>query len=116
MVTIKLNNLIFFSYHGVHEEEKILGNSYEVNVDLSFEAAGTIKTLEQTINYVSVYNIIKQRMTIPAALLETLAQDIADRIHASDKRIKSIRVCVDKKNPPIANMEGSVGVIFTKNF
>jgi len=116
MMTIQLKNLIFFAYHGVHEEEKILGNTYGVNVDLSFEAADNITALEQTINYVSVYNIIKQRMSIPAALLETLAQELANQIYASDNRIKSITVSVDKKNPPIANIEGSVGVIYTKNF
>lgn len=114
--TIHLNNLTFFSFHGLYEEEKILGNNFGVDVSLSFNAAEKIYTLEQTTNYVAVYNIIKQRMAIPTALLETLAQDLALKIYEYDKRIKSITVKVEKKNPPISNMEGSVCVSFKKDF
>lgn len=116
MVTIQLKNLLFFSHHGIHEEEKILGNTFEINVDISFNATDRIDSLEQTINYASVYAIIKQRMSIPTELLETLAQDIAHQVHAVDSRILSITVAVEKKNPPIPGMEGSVGVTCRKDF
>jgi dihydroneopterin aldolase len=116
MITISLHNLIFHSFHGIHEEEKILGNTFTVNVSLSFQPAEKISSLEQTINYASVYQIVKQRMSLPTALLETLAQDLALQIHAFDKRIKSISVSVEKKNPPIPNMEGSVSVNYKKDF
>ena len=81
MFTINLHNLQFFSFHGIHEEERILGNNYEVNVELSFDTEEQITALEQTINYASVYDIIKKRMSVPTALLETLAQDLAQEIH-----------------------------------
>lgn len=116
MFTIKLHNLNFFSFHGVHDEEKILGNNYEVNIELSFDSAEQIKKLDQTINYASVYEIIKKRMSVPTPLLETLAQDLAQEIHLFDKRIRSVSVAVEKKNPPISNMEGSVGVTYMKDF
>lgn len=119
MFTINLKNLSFYSYHGIHEEEKILGNEFEVNAELSFEANDHIDSLEQTINYASVYEIIRQRMTIPTGLLETVAQDIAQQIHAFDSRILSVSVSIEKKNPPIPGMEGmegSVGVTFRKDF
>ena len=116
MVSIQLKNLLFFSHHGIHEEEKILGNTFEVNVDISFNGNERIDSLEQTINYTSVYRIIKQRMAIPSGLLETLAQDIAHQVHAHDNRILSITVSIEKKNPPIPGMEGSVGVTYHKDF
>jgi len=116
MFTIHLHNLKFFSFHGVHDEERILGNEYEVNASLSFEAAEKITALEQTINYVSVYEIIKKRMAIPTALLETLAEDLAQKIYSIDDRIRSISVSIEKKNPPIPNMDGSVAVSCTKKF
>ena len=34
MITIHLHHLIFFACHGLHEEEKILGNEYEVNAEV----------------------------------------------------------------------------------
>lgn len=116
MVTIQLKNLLFFSHHGIHEEEKILGNEFEVNVELSFEETDRIDSLEQTINYASVYQVIKQQMGIPSELLETLAQDMAHRVHAFDNRILFITVSIEKKNPPIPGMEGSVGVKYYKEF
>ena len=116
MFTINLHNLIFYSFHGVHEEERILGNSYEVNVALSFNTSVQITLLQQTIDYASVYEIIKQRMNIPEKLLETLAQDLAQKIVDFDSRITSITVSVEKKNPPIPNMEGSVSVNYKKDF
>jgi len=116
MITISLHNLIFHSFHGVHEEEKILGNTFIVHISLSFHPAEKISLLEQTVNYASVYEIVKQRMSMPTALLETLAQDLAQELHAFDKRIKSISVSVEKKNPPIPNMEGSVSVNYKQDF
>jgi 7,8-dihydroneopterin aldolase/epimerase/oxygenase len=116
LFTINLHNLIFHSFHGIHEEERILGNTFEVNVTLSFSSAQTITALEQTINYATVYEIIKQRMQIATPLLETLVQDLSEEIRAFDNRIKSISVSVEKKNPPIPNMEGSVSVHYKKEF
>lgn len=116
MFTIKLQNLTFYSFHGVHEEERVLGNNYEVNVVLSFDTIEMVTTLEQTINYSAVYEIVKQNMLIPNALLETLAQHLAQEIRAFDKRIRSISVSVEKKNPPISNMLGSVSVNYKQEF
>lgn len=116
MVTIQLKDLLFFSHHGIHEEEKILGNEFEVNVELSFNADDRIDSLEQTVDYSSVYAIIKQQMAIPTRLLETLAQHIAQKIHAFDNRILSVTVSIEKMNPPIRGMQGSVGVKYHKDF
>src|SRR5436190_22565330 len=101
MFTIHFNHLKFFSYHGIHDEERILGNDYEVNVSLSFEAAENITTLKQTIDYVTIYELIKKRMDVPTALLETLAEDLVQRIYSADQRIRSISVSIEKKNPPL---------------
>jgi dihydroneopterin aldolase len=116
MFTINLHNLIFYAFHGVYDEERILGNEFEVNVSIGFDADEQIISLEQTVNYASVYKIVKQRMAIPTPLLETLAQELTHEIHDFDNRIKSISVSVKKKDPPISNMEGSVAVHYKKVF
>lgn len=116
MFTINLHNLIFHSFHGVHDEESILGNTFVVHVAVSFTPDKKIAALQQTINYASVYNIIKQKMLIPTPLLETLVQDLAQEIYEFDRRINSISVSVEKKNPPIPNIDGSVSVTYKKDF
>lgn len=116
MFTINLHHLIFHSFHGVYDEERILGNTFEVNVSIAFVAHQQVTSLEETINYVSVYEIIKQRMSQTTPLLETLAQELTQKIYDFDNRIKTISVSVEKKNPPISNMEGSVSVTYKKDF
>ena len=116
MFTINLHNLTFHAYHGVYEEERILGNDFEVNVSVTFEADEPVTSLQHTINYVSIYKIVKQRMDVPLPLLETLAQELTQEIYDFDNRIKTISVSVEKKNPPISNMEGSVSVHYKKEF
>jgi 7,8-dihydroneopterin aldolase/epimerase/oxygenase len=116
MFTINLHNLIFHSFHGVHDEERILGNTFEVNVSVTFEPDQQVTTLEDTINYATIYEIIKQRMSMPTHLLETLVQEMTQEVYDFDNRIKSIAISVEKKNPPISNMEGSVSVHYKKPF
>lgn len=116
MFTITLHNLVFHSFHGIHEEEKILGNTFIVDAEISFQEEDRVDSLEQTINYASVFEIIKRRMAVPTALLETIAQDLAGEIRLLDERISSIRISIQKKHPPIRSMEGSVGVTYRKDY
>lgn len=116
MFTIQLSALQFFSFHGIHEEEKILGGKFEVNVAVSFQVTGPIHTLEQTIDYVKIHTIIKQRMSIATALLETVAQELAVLIQASDNRITAVEINIKKLHPPIPAFEGAVGVSYKRVF
>jgi 7,8-dihydroneopterin aldolase/epimerase/oxygenase len=96
----------------VHEEETLLGNEFEVNITVQFEAAGKITSLDDTINYAAVFAIAKQRMAMPTGLLETVAQDMAESIAALDKRIKTISVSIDKLNTPIEGLNGRAGITY----
>jgi len=117
MITIHLNNLIFYSFHGVHEEERILGNEYEVNAVIQFhEIDPEIDSLSQTINYVDIFEIIKNRMNIPTQLLETVVMDIGNTIHEKYNYVRSINISLTKNHPPIQQIQGSVGVSWHKEF
>jgi len=116
MITVHLHNLQFTGYHGVHDEERVLGNIYVLNIDVEVDAKEHITQLHQTADYVAIYEIVKKRMFIPSALLETVAQDLTDLIHTYDNRIRSVFVSIKKLNPPIINFQGSVGVSYKKEF
>jgi dihydroneopterin aldolase len=116
MITIHLNKLTFFSHHGVHNEETIVGTGFEINVAISFEETQKIVSLDQTINYVTVYHIIKDHMKKPSLLLETVAMQVAEDIHKIDRRIRTINISISKLNPPINNFTGNVGVTYIKEF
>ncbi|MGI8582066.1 MAG: dihydroneopterin aldolase [Chitinophagaceae bacterium] len=115
MITIHLYNLKFHSFHGVHEEEKLLGNEYEVNAEVQFhEEQSVIHSLSQTINYAEIFEIIKKRMHIPSALLETVVMDIGNTIHEKYNYVRSINISLKKIHPPIEGIVGSVGVSWHK--
>lgn len=116
MITIHLHNLKFYSFHGLHEEERVLGNEYEVNADVQFYEEGKIDALDQTINYTDVFEIIKKRMHIPTPLLETVIMDIGIAISEQYNFIRFINISLKKIHPPIEGIEGSVGVSWYKQF
>ena len=116
MFTIHLNKLKFYAYHGVHEEETVIGTDFEVSVAVSFNAIEKVEQLNDTINYVNIYEIIKLHFVQPEKLLETLAQNITQEIHKTDSRITSINITINKLNAPISNFIGTVGVTYSKSY
>ena len=116
MLTIHLHKLLFHSFHGYYEEEKILGNDFEVDADIVVDAPDQITTLRQTVNYVTLYNIIKERMRQSTPLLETVAQELTQAIHKIDIRIKSVSITIKKLSPPVENFQGMVGVSYKSEF
>ena len=81
MVTVHLHNLHFNSFHGVHDEEKILGNEYLIDASVEFhEEREVITSIQGTINYEDIYDIIKERMSMPTPLLETIVMEIGNEI------------------------------------
>ncbi len=116
MLTIHLHKLLFHSFHGLYEEEKILGNEFEVSADVVVDTREQITTLRQTVNYITVYEIIKIRMQQSTPLLETVAQELTQAIQNIDERIKSVSITIKKLSPPLENFQGFVGVSYKTEF
>lgn len=117
MITVHLRQLLFNAFHGVHEEEKILGNEYVVDCSVEFhEDAEVIEHINDTVNYVAIYEIIKKRMDISTPLLETVIMEIGNEIHNQFEQLISITVSIKKLHPPIEGIQGAVGVTWHKHF
>ena len=113
---ISLNKLLFVGYHGLYPEEKKLGNNYSVEIDIDFTPKeGVIDQLDQTIDYVHVYAIVKKWMEIPTPLLETLVGKIADDILSSQALANKVFVKITKLHLPIPSFEGNVSVKIEKS-
>ena len=113
---ISLNKLLFVGYHGLYPEEKKLGNNYSVEIDIDFTPKqGVIDQLDQTIDYVNVYAIVKKWMEIPTPLLETLVGKIADDILSSQALANKVFVKITKLHLPISSFEGNVSVKIEKS-
>jgi dihydroneopterin aldolase len=113
---ISLNKLLFVGYHGLYPEEKKLGNNYSVEIDIDFNPKQSIiDQLDQTIDYVHVYAIVKKWMEIPTPLLETLVGKIADDILSSQPLANKVFVKITKLHLPISSFEGNVSVKIEKS-
>ncbi|MBI3140030.1 MAG: dihydroneopterin aldolase [Sphingobacteriales bacterium] len=117
VMTIELRGLSFHAFHGLYEEEKKTGNEFRVELRADYSPPGAILTsLEDTVNYVALYEILQEAMKEPRALLETLVMEIAETIHDRFPQVTKVEVSVYKLHPPIAAFTGSVGVTYKKEY
>ncbi len=117
LLTIYLNQVRFFAFHGLFEEEQKTGNEFEVNLAVSYDPGGElIDELAETVNYASLFSILQEEMQKPRELLETFVMEVADLLHKTYPSIKKIDISLSKLNPPIAKFTGEVGVEYSKEF
>lgn len=115
--TIELNSIRFFGEHGMYEEEKKVGNEFEVDISIACKSPKKIITsIEQTINYAEVYSIIRKEFAQRRFLLETLAMQVADRLQQQFPQIETLKISIRKLNAPITNFSGYVGITYSTNY
>lgn len=104
--TIALQGLEFHAYHGVYPHERSSGNKFEVDlkVETSFAEAAFQDELSGTINYESLYAIVKAEMEKPSKLLERVAYAIARRVLETHTPASRAEVTIAKINPPIGGV------------
>lgn len=116
-LTISLNNLRFFSYHGLYAEERKTGNDFLVNLSISYQPqSGTINDISGTIDYSQVYELVKAEMQKPRDLLETFVMEMTEIIHVSFPGITKIDISITKMHLPISNFQGQAVVRYTKEY
>ena len=103
MTTIALEGIHIHAYHGVYEEEQLIGNDYiiDIFIDANANAAADEDELGATVNYEMVYHICLAEMKKPAKLIETVAHRIVKRINTQFEKIGGVKVKVKKLNPPV---------------
>jgi dihydroneopterin aldolase len=115
--TIQLTNLRFTAAHGLFTEEAQVKNDFEVNISLTVKAPEQkVTTIEETINYVDAYSIVKDIFSVPCHLLETLSMDIAESLKRQFPALRKVSVQIIKVTPPITSFIGSVSVTYSKKY
>jgi dihydroneopterin aldolase len=104
---IKLENVKFFSFHGLFPEERILGNEFTLSVSVDRISNESIsKNLEQSIDYGVLYSICSEVMRKPVDLLETICEEIVEKIQLICPDYQLIEISVTKENPPLGQISG----------
>lgn len=106
MGIVSLEGMEFFAKHGYYEEERKIGNKFTVDVylQLDFTESADNDTLEGTVNYEEVYEIIRQSMTVDTKLLENLAGKMVKALKDAFPFVENVRLRISKHNPPIKGL------------
>ncbi len=104
MDVIRLENMVFYGYHGVSAAEKETGRRFEVDCELETDLAppGETDNIKDTVDYVAVYQRIRDAVEGKAyALIESLATHLAKMI-LDEFDVFRVTLRVRKVIPPIA--------------
>ena len=101
MSLIALEGMEFYAYHGVYEEEQIIGNNYVIDVYITtnYSMAIAEDDIFKTINYETVYLVVESVMRKNVKLLETLAEHIIFALKHQFNSIQEVNIKITKKNP-----------------
>jgi len=98
MALTAIEGMRFHALHGVHPEEKEVGNQFSVDVYFDHDFEGESDDLTLCIDYEQVYIRVAERMQIRVGLIEHLAQQIAEDLGRLWP-LAHIKVRVSKYNP-----------------
>ena len=100
---ILLENVKLYAYHGVGEQERIVGNHYLINLKIKIDVTKAVESdlLDDTISYAEVFEIVKREMAIPSKLLEHAAGRIISALRNNFPKIETIELKLSKNNPPM---------------
>lgn len=108
---IRLENLHFYSGIGVFEQERNVGNEFQVDVTLETDDARFIpEHLDTSISYADIYEVVESNMKREWLLLESVSKSICDSIKSKWDDVKAVRVRISKLSAPIAGIQGVCSV------
>ncbi len=101
MGKIALEGMKFYAYHGVYEEEQIIGNHFILDIYIETSYGGAIEEddIQHTINYETVYLVCQAQMKKTVRLLETLSENILYALKHQFNSIQNVTIRIKKLNP-----------------
>ncbi len=101
---ISLRDLEVFAYHGVNTPEKIYGQTFLVDVDLTVDFAQAVRAddVGDTVSYARVAKTLRSVLTETRCdLIETAAEEAAQAILCAYPAVQSLRLRLKKPNAPM---------------
>lgn len=110
MFTISLRNVKIFAPVGLYPQELILGNHFEVDIDIDSEISDNADG--RFVDYAVLNKIILSSFTLKDHILEKIAQKIHSASFEQFPFIKKAKVTIRKKNPPMPGEIDFAQVVF----
>ena len=96
---IVLQRMEFRALHGCYELERKVGNRF---------------TVEQAVNYLTVYEVVSLQMRITQRTIERVAMNIIEAVYASFRQVRHVKCTVSKLAPPLGGKLEKVSVVLEK--
>jgi len=114
---IEVNGMKFHSFIGHYDEEKQIGNKFNVDlrVGTNISKAGKSDDLEDALDYVELYDIVKKEMQKKCNLVENISERIKSLIFENFDTVESIYMKISKLSPKIGGMVDEVSIIVEEN-
>ncbi len=106
----------FRAGHGCYDLEKIVGNRFLVDVSLEVEAgeAAAEDDLSKSVNYLTVYELVREQMALNSNILENVAKRIIDALLGCFPSVAKVTVKVSKLAPPLGGKIEKVSVTLSQ--
>jgi len=113
---IEIREAAFYAYHGYYAEEQLIGSQFIVNAKVTlYNTDFADDLLTETVNYQTMYTIIKEEMNVPRSLIETLGQSIIERMMITFPAVVKASISLEKINPSIGGKLKSALVHLSMN-
>lgn len=103
----------FRAYHGCYDLEQIVGNRFVVELAIKTElgVVADEDAVEKAVNYLTVYEIVRDVMKIKCRTIERVAQNIILAVKEQFPQIVEVECSVAKLAPPLGGKIGRVSVV-----
>lgn len=110
-----IEDIRLHAYHGCLEEEGRIGGKYRVDImaEADFSACADSDDLTRTVDYVVVYELVKEEMAVRSKLIETVAKRMAERLARTYPWVVRWELSLTKFNPPVGGSLGQSRVVWS---
>jgi dihydroneopterin aldolase len=108
--TVYLKNVRLHAFHGVNQQEQVVGNDFIVNLRASYPLGKAMQSddVGHALNYTELLEVVKTEMGQPSKLLENVAQRIAEKVFQRFPEVGELCLDLRKVNPPMgADCDGA---------
>ncbi|MBP3837617.1 MAG: dihydroneopterin aldolase [Prevotella sp.] len=108
--TVYLKNVRLHAFHGVNQQEQVVGNDFIVNLRASYPLGKAMQSddVDHALNYTELLEVVKTEMGQPSKLLENVALRIAEKVFQRFPEVGELCLDLRKVNPPMgADCDGA---------
>ncbi|HJN05082.1 MAG TPA: dihydroneopterin aldolase [Bacteroidales bacterium] len=112
MSVISIEGMEFFAYHGCFKEEQLIGTKFIIDLLLSVDTskAEVSDSLQDTVNYQEVFQVVKNEMKVTSKLLEHVGGRILKSVKENFPQIEKATLKIRKMNPPLGGKMDFVSI------